>query len=84
MKKSLQVSVGEAQEGSQRMDTPPRVGRHSVSCVRSRGQYSAGRNRADERIRPCRMAEHKGETGQVHRSMVPVQVVSQRFGTNIS
>ncbi len=56
----------------------------AAEIMRNRGQYSVGRNPADGRIRPCRMAEHKGKTDQVHRSMVPVQGVRQRFGTNIS
>jgi hypothetical protein len=62
------------------MDSPRRLGCHSVSCVRNRGQYSAGRNPADGRIRSCDMAEHKGKTDQVHRFMVPVQKYVKDLG----
>jgi hypothetical protein len=66
------------------MVSPLRLGCRSVPYIRNRCQHSAGRNRADRRIRPCRMAEHKGKTDKVHRFLVSVQVVCQGFGTNIS
>ena len=66
------------------MDSPRTLGCRSVTCIRNRCQYSAARNRVDGRIRPCRMADHKDKTDQVHWSLVSEQVVCQGFGTNIS
>ncbi len=49
------------QEGSPAMVSPRRLGCRSVPYIRNRCNHSVGRNRADGRIRPCRMAEHKGK-----------------------